>query len=414
MTKNKHAMILVLGVLLSTQLACSVCRLVTWNTRTPSPTATPTPTQTPAPSPTKSSISVAPPTPTRAPTNTPVPTSTHTLEPTPTATHTPTAHHTPTPVGQLYSDDFSVARGIWATGETDESVVAIDDGRLSIQVTTEKYIAWSDLGRSYGDFQLEVTSYPQAGAASYNYGILFREQDGGTFYLARVTLDGQYALHRFVNGQKTAIVNWTKSAAIKASENVLRLICVGSQLAFYVNDDLLYVKEDQEVPSGDIGLYVGTGNIAYAQVEFDNLLISRAQSTDLPEATPTPQYTWADYLYFDLVASQADYRRIRAWYDTLATGATINCQEVQRHKVNRPTYAIPSHLGALRSIYDRYIAAVDLVDRIDGEIAPLDRLQLLCRENKRMGQQDFGTDMQKLLAAEEAFANLIAEVQRYR
>ncbi|MBN1582061.1 MAG: hypothetical protein JXA89_15265, partial [Anaerolineae bacterium] len=291
------------------------------------------------------------------------------------------------------------------------------DGRLSIAVEAARYIAWSDLGGSYSDLEMRAIAYPQPSKVDYNYGLVFHERDENAFYLARVTLLGQYALHKFVNGTRTAIVPWGRSAAITTKKNDLKLVCTGSRIVFYVNDTLLFDVEDSSLAGGSLGFYVGTGNTAGVEVQFDELELVQPQASALPESTPTPQYTWADYLYFDLVASQANVGKIQGWYTALAQGQSVSCQDVRSYAVHRPSYMVPASLGSLRGIYDRYVETVNLVDRIDGQVAPLNRLQSICGQGTtsitQLSQQDMTHDRQKLTQAETSFANLILEVQQY-
>jgi len=82
--------------------------------------------------------------------------------------------------------------------------------------------------------------------------------------------------------------------------------------------------------------------------------------------------------------------------------------------LHRPSYEIPADLPALRSIYDRYITAIALVDGAEGQVGPLDRIQLLCSEGKDIGWADMQFDMQKLSEAGGILNALIQEVENSR
>lgn len=133
----------------------------------------------------------------------------------------------------------------------------------------------------------------------------------------------------------------------------------------------------------------------------------------MPQPTPTPQPAWADLLYSDLVITQDERTEIYGWYETLMRGESIPCPS-QDDAVHRPGYVIPAELPALRGIYDRYIAAIALVDGTEQEVGPLDRIQLLCSEGKNIGWGDMDADMQKLRKAGSIFDGLIQEVQALR
>ena len=402
-------------ILMGTQLACSTAGIFSREkqTKTAAPTATETITVTYSPT-AKPYTS----TPTRTPTLQLTSTNTATPTATPIPSATPTPRHTPTPLGYLYYDNFSLDTGVWAVGGTDELTVLVEDGRLKMSVEATMYIAWTDSFDIYDDFEMQIIAYPQASQVDYNYGFIFREQDEKTFYLARVTLLGQYALYRFVDGQKTTLVPWSRSPIITTDKNTLKLICLGPRIVFSVSDTVLFDIQDESIAKGRLGFYVGTGKAAEVQVQFDDLSLFQPQESALPEATPTPQYTWADYLYFDLTTSQANYLKVKGWYSSLEQGQSVSCRDVKWYAVKRPQYVIPSSLGTLRSIYDRYIETINLVHRIDDQIAPLNRLKLICDQGvssiAQIGQQDMTHDKQKLAQAETNFSNLILEIQRYR
>jgi hypothetical protein len=118
-------------------------------------------------------------------------------------------------------------------------------------------------------------------------------------------------------------------------------------------------------------------------------------------------------LYFDLVWTREEYRMIHGWYNTLVSGESVRCPPPD-YAVHRPDYEIPADLPVLRSIYDRYIAAIALVDGTGDEIGPLDRIQLLCSEGKNIGWDDMQFDMQKLSEAGGHFDGLVYEVEQLR
>jgi hypothetical protein len=121
--------------------------------------------------------------------------------------------------------------------------------------------------------------------------------------------------------------------------------------------------------------------------------------------------TWVDVLYVDVVWTREEYRVIHGWYYTLQSGGSVRCPSSD-FRLHRPDYVIPAELPQLRSIYDRYLAACDLVDGGAEHIGPLDRIQLLCSEHKNIGGSDMAHDMQKLDEAGGHFEGLIYELEQ--
>jgi hypothetical protein len=70
-------------------------------------------------------------------------------------------------------------------------------------------------------------------------------------------------------------VDWQQSDAIRPEidNNLIRAICVGEYLAFYVNDELLAVAVDDTYQEGYTGLSVAADNNSDMDVAFDNLAI---------------------------------------------------------------------------------------------------------------------------------------------
>jgi hypothetical protein len=138
-----------------------------------------------------------------------------------------------------------------------------------------------------------------------------------------------------------------------------------------------------------------------------------AAATWTPAPTPTPEISWADLLYADIVWTREEYRIIHGWYYTLMRGESVRCPPPD-YTLHRPDYEIPAELPVLRSIYDRYLAACDLVDGGPDYIGPLDRIQLLCSEGKNIGGEDMQFDMNKLSEAGGRFEGLVYEVEQMR
>jgi hypothetical protein len=317
------------------------------------------------------------------------------------------------PAGFIYKDDFTSDTGVWTITENDNSVSELDNDRLSITVKTSKLIVWNDIGRDLQDVRFGAIAYPQPGVPGYSYGLIFRERDNRNFYLARVSVNGQYALHKFVDGAGQVVTSWTNSSAIRTDQNALLVVCVGDQIDFFINDTHVLSATDDSISSGDIGVFVATGDTPGAQVQFDDFVAYQAGTEDLIQGTPTPQYAWADLLYFDLVKTRDEYLIIHGWYHTLVSGESVTCPS-QDYALHRPSYVIPESLPTLRGIYSQYIAAIGMVDGTGEHIGPLDRIQLLCQEGKNIGRADIDFDLGKLDEAGAIFETLIEQVSALR
>jgi len=415
-----YRVLLVVLIVAGLQLACKFLpRGLGSPTSTPTSTLTPTltPTHTPAPTATPTATDTPRPTRTPRPTNTPKPTK----PPTPTSTLTPA--YTPMPVGYIYADDFSIDSGDWSTRDTAERQIQVTNGHLSVKLNKADLATWSLLSRDLADFRVQVVARPQTKGAGYSYGIAFRVEDVDNYYQVGISSDGKYSFYRILGGEWTSIVPWTSSAAIKGDKSEFALVCVGSSVNFYLNGTLLFAREDPSFSHGSVGLYLDSTSAASAEVWFDDFSAYEAEESDLAREEPTAQPTaqpsptagasWADRLYADLVQTRKEYLQIYDWYKRLHRGETISCPS-QSYAVHRPSYVVPASLPKLRSVYDRYLAAIPLVDGTPGQVGPLDRIQLLCKEHKDIGQADMDFDMGKLAQAGPIFDGLVQEVQKLR
>jgi hypothetical protein len=232
--------------------------------------ATPTvvvslPTRTLAPTRVVSTV-----TPTRAVIKTPTPTKP------PPPTFTPTT--TPVPGPLLYEEDFEDQSNGWWTSSDADYEVAYRDGQYVFNIFTDDYNVWSWGGESFEDFILNVEAGQVSGPDQNNHGVTFRFQDSDNFYRFSISGAGQYAVHRVWDGDWEELVPWTDSPAINAGAkwNMLRVVCQGPYMNFYVNDVHVADVTDSTFSDGDIGFYVGTAEGEKdLKVAFDNLQVWR-------------------------------------------------------------------------------------------------------------------------------------------
>ncbi|MDY7039678.1 MAG: hypothetical protein SVX38_02310 [Chloroflexota bacterium] len=208
---------------------------------------------------------------------------------TPSPTQRPTSTFTPTPIpipgSLLYEEDFeNQTNGWWTSSETDYEVDYID-GEYVFFIATEDYGVWSWGGEYFEDFILNVEAGQLSGPDPNSYGVLFRFQDSDNFYRFAISGEGQYAVHRKLDGEWEDLMPWTDSPAINAGAawNLLRVACQGPYMNFYVNGVHVAHVIDSTFSGGDIGLHVGT-SVGYPNLEvaFDNVQV---WYNDAPQAT---------------------------------------------------------------------------------------------------------------------------------
>jgi hypothetical protein len=177
--------------------------------------------------------------------------------------------------GVLIYDDFSNPQHSALTAEEDEiSRSTFADGAYVVEVKASDRLAWALTSGDYGDIAVEVDSAAAPGA-TVAAGLIFHYRDSKNFYLFSVSNDGYYALEMLQDDTWQTLIDWTKSDAINAAHNVLRVETKGSRITLKANGELLEATQDDGLSGGGAGLAVSSFNTGKVKVRFDNLLITR-------------------------------------------------------------------------------------------------------------------------------------------
>jgi hypothetical protein len=183
------------------------------------------------------------------------------------------------PSGEFNESFVPGQLGNWMFEEDQHGSTTIVNDQLVVSVNSPNTIQFTTLTEpAFTDFLLEVDAWQRSGSSESSYGVLFRMQDNLQFYRFEVTGTGLFMVERRnADGSWTRLVpEWTPTAALNKGLNVpnrLKIVAIGSDLAFYVNDILLTQVTDDLYQSGTIGLDAGTFSGGSVQVSFDNLRI---------------------------------------------------------------------------------------------------------------------------------------------
>jgi len=184
-------------------------------------------------------------------------------------------------VDYLYEDDFSADQaGRWITEGDELGSTSLDGERLVIDINAANTLQYSTLAEAdFSDIDLRVNATLLDGGLDSTYGVLFRMQGSDSFYRFEIMSDGHYMIERLnLDGTwKRFVDDWQRSDAILPglnSTNELRIVAVGPDISFYVNDELLTDISDSALVAGAVALDAGTFGVPKATVAFDNLTIS--------------------------------------------------------------------------------------------------------------------------------------------
>ena len=203
--------------------------------------------------------------------------------PTPIPTNTPLPSPTPTPTSTpdlvLFQDsEFTNSCSKETTTDVERFV---ENGQFNLRVLTPLFIAWVECTKvEYTDFVLEVDATQVSGPDDNTYGVIFRYGlEASEFYTFSISGDGFYVLAIDGPERETPemIVDWTESSAINQGQqtNHLKVIAVGENIKYYVNDQLLGEAQDSRLGAGTVGFFAGALEEGGVQISFDNLKISK-------------------------------------------------------------------------------------------------------------------------------------------
>lgn len=186
--------------------------------------------------------------------------------------------------GLLFFDDFSDPGSGWYTNGDPASIglYAGDEYILRITQSTQDggIGLWAMPGRLFTDVRVEVTARKQSGSDNNFFGLICRLQGtnrNGSFYAFLISSDGYYVIGKRLNeGNLEGLdsANMLFSSLINQGEgsNTITAICDGPRLAFYVNGELLYEANDDELSSGQVGLIAGTFDEP-TSISFDDFAV---------------------------------------------------------------------------------------------------------------------------------------------
>ena len=197
----------------------------------------------------------------------------------PTSVPSATALSSPTPNSILFEDsEFTDSCTVDSTADVERFV---ENGQFNMRVLTPFYAKWTKCTKvEYADFILEVDATQVSGPDDNSYGVIFRYGiNASEFYAFLISGDGFYVFT--VDGaereEAELLVDWTQSSVIKqgAQTNHIKVVAVGGNMKYYVNDQFLGEVQDARFGTGVVGFFTGTLAQGGVQISFDNLKISK-------------------------------------------------------------------------------------------------------------------------------------------
>lgn len=186
-------------------------------------------------------------------------------------------------------DDFDDAGSGWPVNTEGPVQYFYDDGRYRFTNTLpgQARFAVLDMTQTYQSTFLQVDAMLEEGQAESGYGLVFRYQDSGNFYVFAVNNIGEVSMWAFEGGATWRELRglpeqWTESSAVltDGSPNALSVVADGDHLVGMVNHAIVIDVNDSTYDEGAVGFYVATTQTSVddplADVVFDNFLVQRS------------------------------------------------------------------------------------------------------------------------------------------
>ena len=114
----------------------------------------------------------------------------------------------------------------------------------------------TDIGQ-LDDFVLQVDAKSMASVKDSACAIIYRAQDTDNYYFFLVSAGYKsYQVGKFVGDVESTLIKWTESSFINTdtANNRIKIVCQGSQMQFYINEQYLNTATDFSFSKGYVGL----------------------------------------------------------------------------------------------------------------------------------------------------------------
>jgi hypothetical protein len=177
----------------------------------------------------------------------------------------------------ILSDDFSDSNSGWEVGDYPGGTVGYGDGVYEVVSFGDSKVMWGISKEQYSNVVIEVEATQVEAPSSNNndYGVMCRVQENGDGYSLLVSGDGYYAIQVSVDGNFTALVDWTESGKIEKGNatNEIKAICDGENLTLYVNGSKLAEATDSTFSEGFVSMAATSYESSSTTINFDNLVL---------------------------------------------------------------------------------------------------------------------------------------------
>lgn len=181
------------------------------------------------------------------------------------------------PTEPVLTEAFNDNANNWDLFDENGNSAQIENGQLVMKVkdADSVYRIWPQMALSDVDMAFDVV-IQEGTQANVSFGAACRYVNNDNYYSFNLDGDGYYTLRKKVNGAAEIIVDWTASTAVQPGVGVtnrIRVVCSGSTLELYANDQLVVSSQDASLTAGGFALQAGRFAVdgAPVSVAFDNV-----------------------------------------------------------------------------------------------------------------------------------------------
>jgi hypothetical protein len=190
--------------------------------------------------------------------------------------------------GALYKDNFAKTDSGWCVDSDSTSSSGYDAGEYVFKVQQTNWFVWCTPDQKFDAIHIEATAKNTNATDDTVFGLLCHYQNADTFYYLGITSGGLYTIRLFINKEEQ-ILSEDTSEFIPSEADSYRLgaDCGNGALALYVDGNEVARATDSTYKSGDIGVFVWSGDEVPSEIHYDDLVVTRLDETPVA-ATATP------------------------------------------------------------------------------------------------------------------------------
>lgn len=176
-----------------------------------------------------------------------------------------------------YHDNFS-SQTTWSGPNFAGAVNVWEDERHSATDNfADQYIWWSttkdelDTGNLYAEISVEMGDC--SGKDGYGFAVRVSGEMRNSGYALEFSCDGSYRIRKLIVGSVVTLIDWTSSESILRgpnSVNRMGFLADGPQLYLIANGEVLDQVEDEDLISGNFGLYANAATTPGLTVYYDD------------------------------------------------------------------------------------------------------------------------------------------------